>query len=108
MGYTALMERNEPEALKLVKKNRDLHMEAIQKHKGLLIKELGDGFMATFDDIMEAISCAREIQVEAKAREFDIPLRIGLHYGDITIENEDIFGHGVNMASRIQAIPFMN
>ena len=104
MGYTALMEKDESAALELVKKNRDLHQQAIQKHNGQLVKELGDGFMATFDNILEAISCAREIQIESKTREFDIPLRIGLHYGDITIENEDIFGHGVNMASRIQAI----
>jgi class 3 adenylate cyclase len=65
---------------------------------------MGDGFMTTFDHILNAISCAKEIQVEAKARKFDIPVRIGIHYGDITIDNEDIFGHGVNMASRIQAI----
>jgi class 3 adenylate cyclase/TolB-like protein len=104
MGYTALTEKNEPAALELVRKNRDLHQQAIQKHKGQLIKELGDGFMATFDGVMEAISCAREIQIEAKVREFEIPLRIGIHYGDITIDNEEIFGHGVNLASQIQAI----
>jgi len=104
VGYTALMEKNESVALELIKKNRDLHQAAIQKHKGQLIKEMGDGFMATFDNTLDALSCGREIQNEAKAREFDIPVRIGIHYGDITIDNEDIFGHGVNMASRIQAI----
>ena len=104
VGYTALMEKNESLALELIKKNRDLHQAAIQKHKGQLIKEMGDGFMATFDNTLDALSCAREIQNEAKTREFDIPVRIGIHYGDITIEHEDIFGHGVNMASRIQAI----
>ncbi len=104
MGYTALTEKNESLALALVKKNRDLHQQVIRKHSGQLVKEMGDGFMATFDNILEAISCAREIQSEAKAREFEIPVRIGIHYGDITFENEDIFGHGVNMASRIQAI----
>jgi class 3 adenylate cyclase/TolB-like protein/Flp pilus assembly protein TadD len=104
MGYTSLMEKNEPAALELVKKNRNLHQQTIQKYNGLLVKELGDGFMATFDNVIDSISCARELQIKAKAREFDIPVRIGLHYGDITIENDDIFGHGVNMASRIQAI----
>ncbi len=104
MGYTSLTEKNEPAALELVKRNRDLHQQTIQKYNGLLVKELGDGFMATFDNVMEAIFCALEIQIEAKDREFDIPVRIGLHYGEINIENEDIFGHGVNMASRIQAI----
>ncbi len=104
MGYTTLMEKNENAALELVKKNRDLHQELIQKHNGQLVKDLGDGYMATFDHVLDALSCAREIQIEAKTREFEIPVRIGLHYGDITIENEDIFGHGVNMASRIQAI----
>jgi len=104
MGYTALTEKDETAALELVKKNRDLHQSAILKYKGQLVKELGDGFMATFDNPLEAIFCAREIQLEAKAREFDIPVRIGIHYGDITLDNEDVFGHGVNMTSRIQAI----
>ena len=104
MGYTALMEKNESEALELVKKNRDLHQKAIKKNKGQLVKEMGDGFMAIFDNALDALSCAREIQSEAKARKFDIPIRIGIHYGDITIDNKDIFGHGVNMASRIQTI----
>ncbi len=104
MGYTALMEKNESVALELVKKNRDLHQLTIQKHNGQLVKEMGDGFMATFDNFLDALSCARKIQIEAKTREFDIPVRIGIHYGDITIDSEDIFGHGVNMASRIQAI----
>ena len=104
MGYTSLTEKNESKALELVKKNRDLHQYLIQKYKGKLVKEMGDGYMATFDHVLDAISCAREIQIGAKAREFDIPVRIGIHFGDITIENEDIFGHGVNMASRIQAI----
>jgi class 3 adenylate cyclase/TolB-like protein len=104
MGYTALMEKNESTALELVKKNRDLHQNKIQKYKGQLVKELGDGFMATFDDTLNAISCAREIQNEAEIHEFEIPIRIGIHYGDITIDNEDIFGHGVNMASRIQSV----
>lgn len=104
MGYTALMEKNESKALELVKQNRDLHQISILKHNGQLVKELGDGYMATFDHVLDALSCAREIQEKAKTREFEIPVRIGIHYGDITIENEDIFGHGVNMASRIQSI----
>ena len=104
MGYTALMEKNETTALELVKRNRDLHQQLIHKHSGQLTKELGDGFMATFDNALNALSCAFEIQLESKTRKFDIPVRIGLHYGDIAIENEDIFGHGVNMASRIQSI----
>ena len=104
MGYTALTEKDEAEALELVKKNRDLHEEAIQQNHGQLVKEMGDGFMAIFDNILEAINCARQIQFESKTREFDIPIRIGIHYGDIAIDHEDIFGHGVNMASRIQSI----
>ncbi len=104
MGYTALTERNEPVALELVKKNRDLHMAAIEKHGGRLLKEMGDGNLATFRNARDAIHCAMDIQHEAKTRNFDIPVRIGIHFGDITVDHEDIFGHGVNMASRIQSI----
>jgi class 3 adenylate cyclase/TolB-like protein len=104
MGYTALMEKNENVALELIQKNRDLHQEKIQKHNGQLVKEMGDGFMAIFNNVQNAISCAKEIQIDAKARAFNIPIRIGIHYGDITIDNEEIFGHGVNLTSQIQAI----
>ncbi len=104
VGYTALSERDEPAALELVKKNRELHTTTIQKHNGQLVKELGDGFMATFENAFHAIACARDIQGKAKALDFGLPIRVGIHFGEITTVRGDIFGHGVNMASRIQTI----
>ena len=103
-GYTALTERDPDGALELVQLARDLHETAIEKHRGKLVKEIGDGFLATFENPLDAVACAREIQERSKSMEFVLPVRIGLHYGEITADKGDIFGHGVNMSSRIQAV----
>ena len=104
VGYTALTERDARAALGLVRKCRDLHLSKIDKYNGELLKELGDGFMATFESSLDAILCAREIQLQAKQQKFETPIRIGLHFGNVTLDSGDIFGHGVNTASRIQSI----
>jgi TolB-like protein/Tfp pilus assembly protein PilF len=64
---------------------------------------MGDGMLAQFNSALEAVQCALEIQEMAHSQ-LEVKLRIGIHLGDITIENEDIFGDGVNIASRLQAV----
>ena len=100
VGYTSLMGRNEEKALKLLQANRQIHNTCIEKYNGKLIKELGDGMLARFDSAYDAVRCAISIQEEART-DFKGQLRIGLHIGDILVENNDIFGDGVNIASRI-------
>ena len=103
VGYTALMGRDEEKGLALLRKNREIHKPLIKKHQGKWIKEMGDGMLAQFDSAYNATLCAIEIQEKAK-KEFKGQLRIGLHIGEIIMENEDIFGDGVNIASRIESL----
>ena len=103
VGYTALMGEDEKKAFELLYKNRQLQEPLIQKFNGTWIKELGDGVLASFLTVTEAVLCASEIQ---KACD-DIPglkLRIGIHQGEVLFENNDVFGDGVNIASRLQAL----
>jgi len=103
VGYTALMGTDERKAFDLLQKNRELQKPIIEKFNGRWIKELGDGVMASFNAVSDAVAAAIEIQ-GASNRAKDFQLRIGIHLGEVVFENEDVFGDGVNIASRIQAI----
>ena len=102
VGYTALMGSDEESALELLRTSRAIHKEAIGKYRGKWLKEMGDGVLAQFSSAVDAVQCALEIQ--KNARGLGGKIRIGIHLGDVTIENEDVFGDGVNIASRIQSI----
>lgn len=102
VGYTALMGSDEQKAFEFLDKNRQLHKPAIESFNGRIIKELGDGVLAIFNTATDAVNAAIKIK-EACNRENNFSLRIGIHLGDIVIENGDVFGDGVNVASRIQA-----
>lgn len=103
VGYTTLMGRDEEKGLALLRKNREIHKPLIEKHHGKWIKEMGDGMLVQFDSAYNAALCAIDIQQTAR-KYFKGQLRIGLHIGDIIIENDDIFGDGVNIASRIESL----
>lgn len=103
VGYTALMGQDEDAAFKLLAKNRQLHRSTIQEFKGKWIKEMGDGIMASFTTASEAVLCAKMMQ-ETCQQETDISLRIGIHLGEVVFEEADVFGDGVNIASRIESI----
>ena len=100
VGYTALMGSDEDKAFDLLRKNREIHTKFIKQFHGTLIKEMGDGMLISFDLASEAVRCAVEIQKAAKSH--DIPLKIGIHEGEMVFEGNDVLGDGVNIASRIQ------
>ena len=102
VGYTSLMGQDEHNALDLVHKNIEIQKPLVEKHNGKWLKEMGDGSMAQFASALDAVSCAIEIQEEAGCKLY-AQLRIGIHLGDITIEKDDIYGDGVNVASRIES-----
>lgn len=103
VGYTALMGNDEQRAFQILKKNRDLQKPVIEEYNGRWIKELGDGVMASFNTVSDAINAGLKIQEACNsAKEFQ--LRIGIHLGEVVFENDDVFGDGVNIAARIQAI----
>jgi class 3 adenylate cyclase/TolB-like protein/Flp pilus assembly protein TadD len=102
-GYTALMGKDEDSALSLLDINRKIQRPLITKHNGKFVKELGDGVLAHFNSAYDAVKCAMEIQ-ECAGSVSALKIRIGIHLGDVTMENDDVFGDGVNVASRIQGI----
>jgi adenylate cyclase len=103
VGYTTLMGLDEVKALDVLRKSRGIQKQAVEGHGGKWLKEMGDGVLAQFNSALEAVQCGIEIQKKAQA-ELQAMIRIGINLGDVTIENDDVFGDGVNIASRLQAI----
>jgi len=103
VGYTTMMSKDEDEAFKCLEQNRLLHKSIIQEFNGEWLKEMGDGVLVSFNAASNAVFCAKKI-LETSHKEFDFTLRIGIHIGEVVFENSDIFGDGVNIASRIQSI----
>lgn len=103
VGYTALMGNNEQKAFELLRKNREIQKPIIEEFGGRWIKELGDGVMASFPSVSNAVYAAIKIQ-EACYISKAFELRIGIHQGEVVFENDDIFGDAVNIAARLQAL----
>ena len=103
VGYTALMQEDEQKA----KKNRDRHRKVleslVQNHHGIILQYYGDGTLCVFNSAIEAVECATEIQQELQ-KEPKIPLRVGLHVGDIVYSDDGVYGDAVNIASRIETL----
>jgi adenylate cyclase len=103
VGYTALMGEDEKKAFNILRKNRQLQKPIIEKFNGTWIKEIGDGVLASFYTVTDAVMCALEIQKACEIID-DLKLRIGIHLGEVVFEDNDVFGDGVNIASRLQAL----
>ncbi len=103
VGYTALMGSDEQKAFALLNKNRQIQKPIIEQFNGKFIKELGDGVLASFTTVSDAVTAAIKIQNACTASK-DLSLRIGIHEGEIILEDNDIFGDAVNLASRIQTL----
>ena len=103
VGYTALMGDDEQRAFELLNTNRDIHQPIINLYNGKLIKEMGDGILATFPTVSDALYAAVKIQQACSASK-ELSLRVGIHEGEIIIENNDVYGDVVNIASRIQTL----
>ena len=101
VGYTVMMGKDENKTMALVRKNREIQKTLVEAHHGKWIKEMGDGAMATFSTSSDAIYCALGIQKQLQD-EPDLNLRIGIHVGEIILEDADVYGDGINVASRIQ------
>jgi adenylate cyclase len=103
-GYSRLIGEDEAGTLKALRHLRtELFAPAVDHHRGKLVKNMGDGWLVEFASVVDAVSCAIEIQERLAAHE-SLKLRVGVHLGDITHEEEDIFGDGVNIAARLQEI----
>lgn len=102
-GYTALMQLDENNAVNIRSKHRKVFKEATDKYNGELIQYFGDGTLSIFKSSVEAIKCAIEMQI-AFRQDPSIPVRIGIHVGDIIKTESDIIGDAVNIASRIETL----
>lgn len=103
VGYTALMENDEAKALEILEKNRSIQKPNIDKFGGKFHKEMGDGILASFPTVSDAVNCAINIQ-KASIQEPDLSIRIGIDEGEVVFQDEDVFGDGVNIASRLEAL----
>jgi len=103
VGYTKLMGEDEEKAFELLKKNRSVQRPIIERYNGRWLKEIGDGVLASFNAVSDAVYCAGAIQ-KACENEPDLKLRIGIHEGEVVFEGDDVFGDGVNIASRLEPL----
>jgi len=101
VGYTALMQEDETKAKTSRDRHRKILGKAISHHNGEILQYYGDGTLCIFKSSIEALACAIQIQIELQ-KEPKIPLRIGIHTGDIVYDEEGVYGDSVNVASRIE------
>jgi TolB-like protein len=102
VGYTALMQDDESEAKRKRDAQRDVLERAIEGHGGRILQFYGDGTLSVFTSAVSAVRSAVEIQ--ESLRGMSLPLRIGIHSGDIVYDENGVFGHGVNVAARIEGL----
>ena len=103
VGYTALMQQDEELAINTVNKFKQELESNVPTHQGEIIQFYGDGCLVIFSSSVDAVSCAREL-LEAYQREPKVPVRIGLHAGDVMFKEGGVFGDAVNLASRVESM----
>jgi class 3 adenylate cyclase/pimeloyl-ACP methyl ester carboxylesterase len=110
VGYSRMMSEDEAGTLAALREHRSQLLEpTIARHHGRIVKLMGDGVLAEFASVVEAVDCAAEIQCQMAARNSGASnrptiFRIGVHLGDVIVEADDLYGDGVNIASRLEGI----
>src|SRR6267143_1097135 len=111
VGYSRLMGADEEGTLAALKMlRREVADPRIKEHRGRVVNTTGDGLLSEFASVVDAVRCAVEVQREMAVRNADVPaerridFRIGVNLGDIIIDEDDIFGDGVNVAARLEAL----
>ena len=102
-GYTALMQRSEAIAVQTRQRHREVFSPVTAKYGGKIIQYYGDGTLSILSSAISAVQCACELQQQF-LQDPSIPVRIGIHIGDIIITEDDIIGDSVNLASRIESL----
>ncbi len=104
VGYSKLMGADQEGTLEALRQMRDALLEpVVGRNRGNIVKRMGDGWIVEFPSVTDAVGCAVTVQQSLAEHEF-IRLRIGIHTGDVNFENDDVFGDGVNVASRLEGL----
>ena len=103
VGYTALMQEDESSATTLRDRHRTVLREGIEAHQGEIVQFYGDGTLSVFPSAVQAVDAAVDIQRRFRL-DPTIPVRIGLHIGDIVHDQDGVHGDGVNVAARVQGL----
>jgi len=109
-GYSRLMDDNEEATIRTLTAYRATMTDLIQQYRGRVVDMPGDNILAEFSSVVDAVNCAVEIQRELAERNEELPqerrmqFRIGVNLGDIVEENGRIYGDGVNIAARVEAL----
>ena len=111
VGYSSLMERDETGTFERLRANhKELLEPTVEKHRGRIFKLMGDGVLAEFGSVVDAVECAVELQIGFAERSASRPAdqqilaRIGINLGEVIVEGEDRYGEGVNVAARLQTL----
>jgi class 3 adenylate cyclase len=103
VGYTTMMQKDEQDTLKRIEHHRNVLEKHINSNNGEILQFYGDGTLSIFPSAYEAVLCAIAIQKEL-SEEPKVPLRIGIHLGEVVVKGSAIYGDGVNVTSRIQSL----
>jgi len=103
VGYTALMEEDEAQALQFRDKMKHKLEAEVSSCNARIIKWMGDGALCSFDSAIESVRAALALQLSMQ-EEHKVPVRIGIHQADVIFESSDVLGDGVNIASRLESL----
>lgn len=104
-GYSRVMEADEVGTLGALRAARSVFARFIERHHGRIANTAGDGLIAEFPSVVEAVQCAIEVQRELAADgQNGLRFRIGVHLGDVLVDGDDLLGEGVNLAARLQSM----
>jgi adenylate cyclase len=110
-GYSRLMTADEEGThFRLLTHRREVIEPKIREHRGRIVKHTGDGALAEFGSVVDAVRCALEVQRAMVLRNAELPqsrrieFRMGVNLGDVIVASDDIYGHGVNLAARLEGL----
>lgn len=103
-GYSRMMESDEVAVVRALRASRQIFSKLIERHRGRIANTAGDGLIAEFPSVVEAVQCAIDVQQELGGSTATLRFRIGVHLGDVIVDGNDLLGEGVNLAARLESM----